>query len=205
MALGISSHALSMPSLDRKRVVGAVLAVITALLVLQLTRPPERTPILIAAADISPGTALTADDVAVRYVQSSDGLVEGSSIGDLATWSLRAPIEAGEPLVPSLLQPPELLEAPNVIALSLDESHAVLGRLMPGDRVDVYVTSSDGFGEQTTTELVATGVYVVESRSGGEGLGADDVNLLLAVDEALAQTIAGAGRSGAVDLVRVSP
>lgn len=205
MALGISSYAFTMPSLDRKRAIGVVLAVITALLVLQLTRPPDRIPILVASVDISPGHALTADDVAVRYVQSAEGLVEGSSIGDLATWSLRAPIAEGEPLVPSLLRPPELLEAPNVIALSLDESHAVLGRLVPGDRVDVYVTSADGFGDLPATQLVATRVYVVESRSGGDGLNADRVNLLLAVDENLAQTIAGAGRSGAVDLVRVSP
>ena len=205
MALGISLPAVSMPSLDRKRAIGVVLAVIAALLVLHLTQPPDRIPILVASADISPGQALTADDVVVRYVQSAEGLVEGSSIGDLATWSLRAPIAAGEPLVPSLLRPPELLEAPNVIALSLDESHAVLGRLVSGDRVDVYVTSADGFGDLATTQLVATRVYVVESRSGGDGLDADRVNLLLAVDENLAQTIAGAGRSGAVDLVRVSP
>ena len=205
MALGISSHAFSMPSLDRKRAIGVVLAVVTALLVLHLTRPPDRIPILVASADISPGHALTADDVVVRYVQSAEGLVEGSSIGDLATWSLRAPIAEGEPLVPSLLRPPELLEAPNIIALSLDESHAVLGRLVPGDRVDVYVTSADGFGDLATTQLVATRVYVVESRSGGDGLNADRVDLLLAVDEELAQTIAGAVRSGAVDLVRVSP
>jgi Flp pilus assembly protein CpaB len=98
-----------------------------------------------------------------------------------------------------------LLEAPNVIALSLDESHAVLGRLLPGDRVDVYVTVGNGLGDDPVTHLVATGVYVVESRAGGDGIDADRVNLLLAVDEELALTIAGAGRSGAVDLVRVSP
>ena len=205
MALGIRVQALSLPSIDRKRMIGLVLAAMAALLVLLLTRPPDRIPVLIASTDIPPGQALTADDVTVRYVESADGLVEGSALGALASWSLRAPIAEGEPLVPSLLQPPELLDAPNVIALSLDESHAVLGRLVPGDRVDVYVTAANGPGEDSFTQLVATGVYVVEARPGGEGINADRVNLLLAVDEELAQTIAGAGRSGAVDLVRVAP
>jgi Flp pilus assembly protein CpaB len=205
MALGIRTRALSLPSIDRKRIVGLVLAAIAALLVLLLTQPPDRIPVLIASADIPPGQALTADDVTVRYVESADGLVEGSTLGDLASWSLRAPIAEGEPLVPSLLQPPELLDAPNVIALSLDASHAVLGRLVSGDRVDVYVTVGNGLGEDPLTQLVATGVFVVEVRPGGEGLNADRVNLLLAVNQDLAHTIAGAGRSGAVDLVRVSP
>jgi pilus assembly protein CpaB len=205
MALGIRSASLSMPAIDRKRVVGLALAAIAAMLVLLITRPPDRIPILVASADIAPGQALTASDVAVRYVESADGLVEGSSIGDLESWSLRAPIAEGEPLVPSLLQPPELLETPNVIALSLDESHAVLGRLVPGDRVDVYVTVGSGFDSQPVTQLVATSVYVVESRPGGDGIDSGQVHLLLAVDEELARTIAGAGRSGAVDLVRVSP
>jgi Flp pilus assembly protein CpaB len=205
MALGIRTRALSLPSIDRKRIAGLVLAAIAALLVLLLTQPPDRIPVLIASADIPPGQALTADDVTVRYVESADGLVEGSTLGDLASWSLRAPIAEGEPLVPSLLQPPELLDAPNVIALSLDASHAVLGRLVSGDRVDVYVTVGNGLGEDPLTQLVATGVFVVEVRPGGEGLNADRVNLLLAVNQDLAHTIAGAGRSGAVDLVRVSP
>ncbi len=205
MALGIRSRSLTLPSMDRKRVVGIVLAAAAALFVLLLTRPPDRIPILVASMDIPPGQALTADDVVVRYVESSEGLVEGATLGDLASWSLRAPIAAGEPLVPSLLQPPELLEAPNVIALSLDQSHAVLGRLVQGDRVDIYVTIGTGFGDEPVTQLIATGVYVVESRPGGDGIDADRVDLLLAVDADLALTIAGAGRSGAVDLVRVSP
>jgi pilus assembly protein CpaB len=205
MALGIRTPSLSMPAIDRKRVVGLALAAIAAMLVLLLTRPPDRIPILVASADIAPGQALTASDVSVRYVESPDGLVEGSSIGDLESWSLRAPIAEGEPLVPSLLQPPQILETPNVIALSLDESHAVLGRLVPGDRVDVYVTVGSGFDSQPATELVATNVYVVESRPGSDGIDSGEVHLLLAVDEELARTIASAGRSGAVDLVRVSP
>jgi len=205
MALGIRAQAMSIPSIDRKRAIGIVLAAITAVLVLLLTRPPDRIPTLVASTDIAPGHALTADDVTIRYVESAEGLVEGASLGDLASWSLRAPIAEGEPLVPSLLQPPELLANPNVIALSLDESHAVLGRLVPGDRVDVYLTAGNGLADDPTTQLIATNVYVVEARTGGDGLDADSVNLLLAVDEDLAQVIAGAGRSGAVDLVRVSP
>lgn len=148
MAVSVRLNELSMPWLDRRRLVGLALAALAGFLVLMLTQPDPRVGILVAANDLVPGRALTQDDVAVRYVASSVGLVEGTTIGDLSEWSLRAPIDAGEPLIPSNLQPPELLAYPNVIALSLDQSHAVLGRLVAGDRVDIYRTSDRGLSRR---------------------------------------------------------
>ncbi|MCZ7533356.1 MAG: hypothetical protein M5U23_08130 [Acidimicrobiia bacterium] len=205
MAVSVRLNELSMPWLDRRRLVGLALAALAGFLVLMLTQPDPRVGILVAANDLVPGRALTQDDVAVRYVASSVGLVEGTTIGDLSEWSLRAPIDAGEPLIPSNLQPPELLAYPNVIALSLDQSHAVLGRLVAGDRVDIYRTSDRGLESAPVTELVATGVYVVESRPPVEGVNADRVDLLLAVDENLALLLAGSTRDGEIDLVRIAP
>ncbi len=205
MAVSIRLDELSIPWLDRKRLVGLGLAAIAGLLVLMLTQPDPRVGVLVAANDLVPGRALTQDDVTVRYVASSVGMVEGTTIGDLSEWSLRAPVDAGEPLIPSNLQPPELLAYPNVIALSLDQSHAVLGRLVAGDRVDIYRTSDQGLESAPVTDLVATGVYVVESRPAVEGVNADRVDLLLAVDEELALLLAGASRNGGIDLVRIAP
>jgi Flp pilus assembly protein CpaB len=205
MAISVRLAEWSFPAIDRKRVLGIILALVAALLVLAVTRPEPQVPVLIASGDLVAGQALTADDVTVRYMASSEGLVEGTGLGDLSDWSLRVPLQAGEPLLPSLLLPPEMLVAPNVIALSLDQSHAVLGRLVAGDRVDVYRTTDGGFDAAPVTELVAAGVYVVESRTDTDGLNSGRVDLLLAVDEDLALLIAGSARHGEVDLVRVAP
>lgn len=205
MAVSVHLNELSIPWLDRRRLLGLALAAIAGLLVLTMTQPDPKVGILVAVNDLVPGHALSQADVAVRYVASSEGLVEGTTIGDLSEWSLRSPIDAGEPLIPSNLQPPEMLAYPNVIALSLDQSHAVLGKLVGGDRVDIYRTSASGLDSAPVTDLVATGVYVVESRPAVEGVNADRVDLLLAVDEDLARLLAGATRDGGIDLVRIAP
>jgi hypothetical protein len=143
--------------------------------------------------------------VSVRYVESSSGLVEGASLGELEDWTVRVPILAGEPLLASLLQPPEILVAPNVVALSLDPAHAVLGRLVAGDHVDIYQTAGGGIDGNARTELIASDVYVVESRFDVDGINGGSVDLLLAVDDELAVRIVAGDRLGEIDLVRVAP
>lgn len=205
MAISVRLSEVAVPWFDRRRLFGVVLAAVAALLVLVLTRPAPLVPILVASADIQPGQALTDDDVSVRYVESSTGLVEGASLGELSEWSVRVPIVAGEPLLPSLLQPPEILIAPNVVALSLDPAHAVLGRLVAGDRVDIYQTATGSFDAEATTDLIASDVYIVESRVQTDGINAGSVDLLLAVDDELAARIVAGDRLGEIDLVRVAP
>jgi Flp pilus assembly protein CpaB len=186
-------------------IVGGILAAIAALGVLQLTKPPERLPVLVAGSDLIAGRPLGEMDIDVRYVESATGLVAGDSVGDLADWSLRVPLAEGEPLVASLMQPPELVTSPNVIALSLPAENAVLGRLVAGDRVDVYVTYTGGFEAEPFTELLASRVYVVEVVASESSVDRRRVNILLAVDDRLAGQLAAALHSGAVDLVRVAP
>jgi len=205
MSISVRLSEVAAPWLDRRRILGIGLAAAAALLVLVITQPEPLVPVLVASGDLQPGQPLTADDISVRYVESSSGLVEGASLGELEDWSLRVPIVAGEPLLPSLLQPPELLIAPNVVALSLDPSHAVLGRLVAGDRVDIYRTTQGGFETEGTTERIATGVYVVEARLADDGINSGSVDLLLAVDDDLAARIVTADRLGEIDLVRVAP
>lgn len=205
MAVSVRLSEVAVPWFDRRRLFGLVLAAVAGLLVLMITRPAPVVPILVASGDLQPGQGLTSNDVTVRYVESSSGLVEGASLGELADWSVRVPIVAGEPLLPSLLQPPEILVAPNVVALSLDPAHAVLGRLVAGDRVDVYQTANGGFDVEGRTELIASDVYIVESRIDADGINGGTVDLLLAVDDDLAARIVAADRLGEIDLVRVAP
>lgn len=190
---------------DRRMLLGLGLAGLAAASVLWLTQPQPTRPVLFAASDLPAGTPLAELPIEVRHLSEPKGMVEGSEIGELAEWTLGYPIAGGEPLVPSLLRPPELTEAPNLLALDLEAAHAVLGRLAPGDLVDIYVTASGGVGEQAVTELAASSVYVVEARTAGSGVGGERVELLVAVDDGLAAALTAAQRAGELDLVRVGP
>jgi Flp pilus assembly protein CpaB len=205
MALGVRVRNVTLPTVDRRMVVGAILAAIAALGVLVITKPPERIPVLVAGSDLVVGRPLGEMDVEVRYVESSTGLLVGDSVGDLEEWSLRVPLAEGEPLVPSLMQPPELLASPNVIALSLAAENAVLGRLVSGDEVDVYVTTRNGIDTESETEMIASNVYVVEAVVPESSIDRGRVNVLLAVNDDLAARLASASHTGDIDLVRVTP
>jgi Flp pilus assembly protein CpaB len=205
MALGVRVRDVTLPTVDRRMVVGAILAAIAALGVLVITKSPERIPVLVAGSDLVVGRPLGEMDVEVRYVESSTGLLVGDSVGDLEEWSLRVPLAEGEPLVPSLMQPPELLASPNVIALSLAAENAVLGRLVSGDEVDVYVTTRNGIDTESETEMIASNVYVVEAVVPESSIDRGRVNVLLAVNDDLAARLASASHTGDIDLVRVTP
>jgi Flp pilus assembly protein CpaB len=198
------ARAGAVPSIDRRTVIGVLLAVLAGVLVLVITRPPASTPVIVAGGDLPAGVPLSDLPVEIRHVADAGGLVVGDSLGELADWTLAVPLRSGEPLVPSMLRPPELMAAPGLLALALDESHAVLGRLAPGDRVDVYVTHSSP-GAEPATALLAEDVYIVEARTGGGGVGTPQVELLVAVDDDLAARLTAALRSGDIDLVRTGP
>jgi Flp pilus assembly protein CpaB len=205
MALLSHARALTMPDLDRRAIVGVLLAAVAAGIVLTLTRPAPTTPILVAGSDLPAGTPLGELDLDVRRVGSPEGLVVGDSVGDLSDWVLRVPVSEGEPIVPSLLLPPEVLAAPDAFALTLDRAHAVQGRIAPGDLVDVLVTTPDTNDTPPSTTTVAEAVYVLDVDVGDEGFDADRVAVLLAVDTDLASVLANAREVGTIDLVRVAP
>ncbi len=195
---------MSLPRVDRRTLLGAALAAAAALLMLVLTRPVATVPVLVAAADLPRGMPLTAADVTVRQLPGSAGLVEGDTIGELEGWSLAAPVAAGEPLLPSLLLPPARIEQPDLLAVSVPETQAVLGRIAAGDIVDVYATTGDL--DEPATVLLAEEVYVVEARSEGSSVaGQRMVDLLVAVDDDLALLLTGAAHAGEIDIVRVGP
>jgi len=202
MAVGVHLRSLSIPRPDTRTLLGIGLAAVAALLVLWMTSPVPTVPVLVAGSDLPAGTPLSELDLTVRQATDADGLVEGDEAGELSDWVLVAPIAAGEPLLPSLLRSPEVQAAPDLLALEVDGAHAVLGRLDPGDRVDIYASTSRP-GEPSETRLVASSVFVVDATVDDSSVNGDQIQLLLAVDDALAASLTAAMNGSDLDLVRV--
>ncbi len=205
MAVRAMALSRAMPNLDRRYLIGGILAGLSAIIVLILTQPPARTPVLVAGSDLAAGTPLAALDVGVRLVENPEGLVQGDSVGELGDWSLTIPLTAGEPILASAIRPPEVVEAPHVFAMALPSEHAAMGRISSGDRIDVYLTSSGGFDSRPDTVLVASNVYVVAVETSERAGGGAVVSMLLAVDDELAPILAGAIHAGTIDVVRRAP
>jgi hypothetical protein len=189
---------------DKRTLLGLLLAVGAGALVLVLTRPDPTVAVLVAEGPLPAGVALEGLPIGVRRLPEADGLVAGDTPADLAGWTLAAPLTEGEPLLPSLLRPPERHDRPDVLALSLARDRAVLGELQAGDLVDVYVTVA-GLAGPPVSRLVAAGLYVITAGPAPGGIaGSEHIDLLVAVDDALAATLVSARHEGEIDLVRVS-
>ncbi len=202
MAVGVRLRSVTIPRPDMRTLLGIGLAAAAALLVLWMTRPIATVPVLVAGSDLPAGTPLSKLDLTVKNTTDADGLVVGDEPGELSDWVLVAPIASGEPILPSLLRAPEVQAAPDLLALELDRAHAVLGRIDPGDRVDIYASTSRP-GEPTETRLVASSVFVVDATASDSTVNGDQIQLLLAVDDALAATLTAAMNGSDLDLVRV--
>ena len=94
--------------------------------------------------------------------------------------------------------------APHMLAMSLQRENAVLGRLAPGDLVDIYLTAAD-VDVSLQAERIAESMYVVEASVSDRPGSTGDVDVILAVDDRLARVLAAAARTGRIDLVRVGP
>ncbi|HEX9977259.1 MAG TPA: hypothetical protein VGB41_01410 [Acidimicrobiia bacterium] len=180
---------------DARFAIAGLLAVVAAVLVMVLTRPVARIPVLIAGDALPAGVPLADLPVAEALIEPIDGLVAADRASELADRTLAVPLDAGSPILLSLLVPASGSTA-DVLAVTLEQANAVQGDLRPGDLVDVYVSDDEG------TRRIAERVGVVDATVGGGGLGGNEVAVLLAVDQALAEQVIAAMHTGAVDLVR---
>jgi Flp pilus assembly protein CpaB len=191
-------------TIDRRTILGAVLAVVAGVAVVAATRPPATSPVLVAATDLSAGVPLGEQQVEIRRMVTAEGLVVADDPDEFSTWAPAAPLAAGEPIPASLLQPAIRRAHPDALALALDAEHAALGALQQGDLVDVYATGPAPDDEAAITTLVASEVFVADVASAPERLGSEPTTLLLlAVDRPLAETLVHAIRTADIDLVRV--
>lgn len=180
---------------DMRLAGAAVLALIAGAGVHTLTRPVATIDVVVAAAALPPGVRLGDLELTIASAPPLPGLVPADQAESFADHTLGAALAAGDPLLMTLLVPPPG-DRPDVAALTLDPAHAVQGDIVPGDRVDIYVSALGA------TELLAADVLVLAAATGSGGLEGGDTSLLLAVDEDLASRLVAAVHNAEIDLVR---
>ena len=172
-----------------------------------VARAPETAPVVVAAADLAPGTVLTGDAVRVTDLPPEAVPVGAAdTVGTLTGRVLAGPLRRGEPVTDVRLVGPGLtsLLAPDQVAAPLRLADlGVAGLVHAGDRVDVLVTAPDA----SAAEVVATGALVLtpsvatvdEPAAAGVG-GPGQGLLLLAVDRDTGARLAAAASSGTLSI-----
>lgn len=182
---------------DLRLIAAAVAALIAGLAVAAATSPPPTVEIVTAASAVAPGVPLADLELETRETGDPGGALLASDLDAVADHVLIAPLEAGDPLLASLLAPPSDRHG-TVIGLTLRSEQAVHGALRAGDTVAVYVTR-----DELPPRRLASSTLVLAATQGTAGLGSTDVSLLLAVDDRLARDLIRAQHEAQLYLVRV--
>jgi pilus assembly protein CpaB len=191
------------PVLALRRVLAGLLA--GAALVLALRTPPQpgsagppTVPVVVAAADLSPGVVLAAGDLAVVRLPA-DAAPAGRSADPRGVLGrvLAAGVRAREPLTDARLVGAGLaarLPAGQVAAPVRLADLAVAQLVSAGDRVDVLATAPDA----TRAELVTSGALVLATPARSGSSGGETGVLLVAVDPGTAARLAAASTTSTV-------
>ncbi|MCV7282706.1 flagella basal body P-ring formation protein FlgA [Mycolicibacterium flavescens] len=184
-----------------RRVAAAALVVLAAVAALRPDPADERVAVVVAARDLTPGAALTEDDVRIETA-SATAVPDGVQADASAVLGRRpaGPVRRGEPLTDVRLLSPRLVEAtagPNarIVPLTLDDG-AVLDLLRTGDVVDVLAAGAEA---EADARVVATDaiVVLVSPKGAGATAGADRV-VLVALPAHAANAVAAAALVQAV-------
>jgi pilus assembly protein CpaB len=207
---------LSWLSRNRRLTIALLLCVAAGITVQQLTPPPADTATtLTAARDLPAGTALAAADLAPVMVPPQ--LINAGSIADSAEATgkqLAAPLRKGQLLTDSQLLGPGLLTGapPGSAAVPLrmaDPSSIQL--VSPGQLVNVVLTGSNGYDQNSPSQVLASSVPVLwTSGQGGKtgqwlGTGETDGLIVVAAAPEQAARLAGASTQGKLFFVLVGP
>jgi len=178
------------------RLVGAgLLAAATALVVLMVTAPPERTAIFVAGSDLPAGIPFGELDLVTRKVEDDAGLVTAEAAEALDEHMLSSPLAADAPIPRSLLLAPAGERGVDLLGLDLDSAAAVHGRLAAGDQVDVYAVSQKA-------DLIAEALAVVGIEIDSTSFGPGRVRLLVAVAGEVGPRLLAASEAGTIHLIR---
>ncbi len=128
---------------------------------------PEK--VIVAAHDLRPGVPLSAQNVAVREVPGAflhaDAL-RASRWSDVSGRFLAKPLRSGEPVLTAHLAQDfaagfssQLAEGMRALTFPVDEESSISGMLAPGDRIDLFFTTTSG--HETTTLPLLSNVHVI--------------------------------------------
>jgi len=181
--------------LDARLVGAGLLAAVTALVVLMVTSPPDRTAILVGGSALPAGVPLHDLDLTTRDVEDDAGLIPAESAEALEAHVLNSSLAAGAPIPRSLLLAPTGERGVDLLGLDLESAAAVHGWLAAGDLVDVYVVAEE-------TALIAESLAVVDVEVDSTSLGSGRVRLLVAVVGDVGQRLLAASEIGTIHLIR---
>jgi pilus assembly protein CpaB len=203
---------LSRWALRRRRLLAAFLFCLAAgIAVHQLTPTSEiQVPVVVAGDDIPAGTVLTAEHLQLSHMAPS-GLPDAAyeAPDPLIGQQLASPVRRGSIFTDASIVGPGLLTGapPGTVAVPVRPADpSTLQLLGPGQRIDVALSTGNGYEEGSSTRILAHDVVVLWTSTveqdaqwlgapGGEGL----VVVAAGPDEATA--LAGASSSGQVHLV----
>lgn len=176
-----------------------------------LPHEPEVVSVIAAAADLPVGSVLTAEQLAVVHLPKEAVPQHAFTSTDLvAGQQLATPIYAGDVIAENFLVGAGLLAGTpdGTVAVPLRPADASTVQLLsPGQRVDVVLSTGNGFEVSAKNSVLAKGLAVLwtseESGAGpfgGPG-GEEDGLVVVAANPDEAAALAGASSNGQVHLV----
>ncbi len=190
-----------------RRAAAGALVLLAAVAALRPDPADGRSDVVVAARDLPPGAALTADDLRVES-HSTTTIPDGSQPdpAELLGSTLAGPARRGEILTDVRVLSPRLADAAagpdaRVVPLHLTDS-ALLDLVRAGDVVDVLAVSSSATAGGDTDgrpRVVATDAVVVLVSPTGKDAGRDGV-VMVALPAWKANEVAGASLSQAITL-----
>jgi Flp pilus assembly protein CpaB len=166
----------------------------------------HRTPVLVAAHDLQPGTVVRPADLRVAELAGDAGtmaaLVPERELETVLGRELSAPLPQGAPLARAAVAATGGA-GPAALTLVVPALRALGGSLRPGDRVTVLATFESGAGAQA--RAIARGLRVLTVGETPEGLDRASASIPVTValpDPSLAAGLALANTEGKIDLLR---
>ncbi|NJC23076.1 Flp pilus assembly protein CpaB [Arthrobacter pigmenti] len=171
----------------------------------------ETTPVVAAAADLPVGSIITADQLALVHLPREAVPKHAYSSAELVTGQqLATPVYAGDVIAENFLVGEGLLAGTDkgTVAVPLRPADASTVQLLsPGQRVDVVLSTGNGFEVSGKNTVIAKGLPILwtseEPASGpfSPAGSQQDGLVVVAANPDEAATLAGASSSGQVHLV----
>jgi Flp pilus assembly protein CpaB len=189
---------------DARFLLGLLLVLVAVVAGARLvTVRPAGQAVLVARHALLPGQRLTAGDVSTIRVGLGSAAARYVSASALpAGYRVSRPVGAGELVPYAALSGP--VPAARLVNLPVQAGHAP-GDLVPGQRVDVYVTPRPAGGAPTGPPrlVVATAEVTQDASSGGWATGGGELDVVVSVRPAAVASLVQAVENGAIDLVQV--